>query len=63
MRVGVRLDEATPISGGLLFSVLTDPLPPVPGWKRSRQSHQTRGRDDRRGGGGGGKKFKGKKRR
>lgn len=63
MRVEVRLEEATPISGGLLFSVLTDPLPPLPGWRRGRQSKQgqgkqgPRGRDDR------GKKRNGKKRR
>ncbi|MEQ1707753.1 MAG: ribonuclease R [Terricaulis sp.] len=36
MRVEVRLEEATPISGGLLFSVLTDPQPPAPGWRKSR---------------------------
>jgi len=48
MRVEVRLEEATPISGGLVFSVLTDALPPAPGWRRSRPSQQ------RRGGGGGG---------
>jgi ribonuclease R len=34
MKVEVRLEEATPISGGLLFHVLTDPHPPQPGWKR-----------------------------
>ncbi|HRP09845.1 MAG TPA: ribonuclease R [Terricaulis sp.] len=45
MRVEVRLEEATPISGGLLFSVLSDPEPPAPGWKKSRQSRQ--GRDER----------------
>jgi ribonuclease R len=44
MRVEVRLEEATPISGGLLFSVLTDPQPPAPGWRKSRQSKQTGGR-------------------
>jgi ribonuclease R len=61
MRVEVRLEEATPISGGLVFAVLTDPLPPLPGWRKSRQSQQTRGRDrDHRGGG---KKRNGKKRR
>ncbi|HRE45125.1 MAG TPA: ribonuclease R, partial [Terricaulis sp.] len=36
MKVQVRLEEATPISGGLLFSVLSDPEPPAPGWKKSR---------------------------
>ncbi len=45
MRVEVRLEEATPISGGMLFSVLSDPEPPQPGWKKTRQSMQTRGRD------------------
>lgn len=48
-RIEVRLEEATPISGGLVFSVLTDPLPPAPGWRRSRQSKQGRGRDTKRG--------------
>ncbi len=43
MRVQVRLDEATPISGGLLFTVLTDPLEALPGWRKSRQSKQGRG--------------------
>jgi ribonuclease R len=55
MRVDVRLEEATPISGGLVFSVLTDPQPPAPGWRKSRQSKQ--GRDQR------GKKHGGKRRR
>ncbi|MGQ0533556.1 MAG: RNB domain-containing ribonuclease, partial [Caulobacteraceae bacterium] len=53
MRVEVRLEEATPISGGLVFSVLTDPLAPAPGWRKSRQSKQSnRGggkRDTKRG--------------
>jgi ribonuclease R len=59
MRVEVRLEEATPISGGLVFSVLTDPLPPQPGWRKTRQSEQgfRRDRDDRS------KKHRGKKRR
>jgi ribonuclease R len=61
MRVEVRLEEATPISGGLVFAVMTDPLSPAPGWKKSRQSQQgfrgNRDRDDR------GKKHRGKKRR
>ncbi len=47
MKVEVRLEEATPISGGLVFYVLSDPLPPAPGWRRSRQSNQSRGRDHR----------------
>ncbi|MFT3727060.1 MAG: ribonuclease R [Terricaulis sp.] len=45
MKVTVRLEEATPISGGLVFSVLTDPQPAQPGWRKARQSFQTRGRD------------------
>src|SRR5690606_552711 len=47
MKVEVRLEEATPISGGLVFSVLSDPEPPLPGWRKSRASRQTRGRPDR----------------
>jgi ribonuclease R len=57
MRVEVRLEEATPISGGLLFSVLSDPQPPAPGWKKTRQSTQGRGVDRNR------KPHRGKKRR
>lgn len=41
MRVEVRLEEATPISGGLVFSVLSDPEPPSPGWRRTRRSGQS----------------------
>jgi ribonuclease R len=48
MRVDVRLEEATPISGGLVFFVLSDPEPPAPGWKKARRSAQTRGFDPRR---------------
>ncbi|MGE0828931.1 MAG: ribonuclease R [Hyphomonadaceae bacterium] len=40
-RVEAKLEEATPISGGLLFKVLSDPLPPAAGWKRVRRSRQT----------------------
>ncbi len=36
MRVVVRLEEATPISGGLLFSVLTGAEPPAPGWRKNK---------------------------
>jgi len=46
MKVEVRLEEATPISGGLIFSVLSEPLAPAPGWK---------GRPRRGGSGGGGR--------
>jgi ribonuclease R len=61
MRVEVRLEEATPISGGMLFSVLTDPEPPAPGWRKSRKSKQSYGgQRDRTVSG---KKHRGKKRR
>jgi len=49
MRVLVRLQEATPISGGLLFEVLSDPLPPLPGWKRPARSGRGDHRPERRG--------------
>ncbi|MBL8538422.1 MAG: ribonuclease R [Hyphomonadaceae bacterium] len=48
MRVEVRLEEATPISGGLVFSVLSEPEPPSPGWRKTRQSRQGRDRGPRR---------------
>ena len=51
MRLEVELEEATPISGGLIFKVLTDPQPPLPGWRKSKQSRQTAGRDFRDRGG------------
>jgi ribonuclease R len=35
-RVEVRLEEATPVSGGLLFTVLTDALPRADGWRRPK---------------------------
>lgn len=60
MRVEVRLEEATPITGGLVFSLLSDPLPPIPGWRKSRPSKQ--GHRDGRGGGGGGKRDRDTKR-
>ncbi|HWA01864.1 MAG TPA: ribonuclease R [Caulobacterales bacterium] len=41
MRVEVRLEEATPVSGGLIFTVLTEPQPPQPGWRKARTSRQT----------------------
>ncbi|MBX3510769.1 MAG: ribonuclease R [Hyphomonadaceae bacterium] len=47
MRVEVRLEEATPISGGLIFTVLSDPEPPAPGWRKSRASKQARPTRDR----------------
>jgi ribonuclease R len=37
MRVGVRLEEATPISGGLVFSMQSDAQAPAPGWKKSHK--------------------------
>jgi ribonuclease R len=37
-KVRVRLEEATPISGGLLFEMLSDPLAPDPNWRRSRRA-------------------------
>jgi ribonuclease R len=40
MRVQVRLEEATPISGGLVFSVLSEPAPAAPGWRKARASRQ-----------------------
>ncbi|MGE0743009.1 MAG: ribonuclease R [Hyphomonadaceae bacterium] len=51
MKVEVRLEEATPISGGLVFSILSDALAPLPGWRKSRPSKQNRGgqRDTKRG--------------
>ncbi|MGE0046647.1 MAG: ribonuclease R [Hyphomonadaceae bacterium] len=39
-QVEVRLEEATPISGGLLFQVLSEPLPPAKDWRRTRRSRQ-----------------------
>ena len=56
MRVEVRLEEATPISGGLVFQMLTDALPSVPGWRKSRPSGQSQ-----RGGGGGKRERDGKR--
>ena len=38
-KVKVRLEEATPISGGLLFEMLSDPLPPDPTWRRTRRAN------------------------
>jgi ribonuclease R len=61
MRLTVRLEEATPISGGLLFKVLSEPAPAQPGWRKprqSRQTHSTQSRDRDRGG-----KHRGKRKR
>jgi ribonuclease R len=48
MNVVVRLEEAAPISGGLVFSVLTEPLAPAAGWKRTRRSKQNLRESSRR---------------
>jgi ribonuclease R len=40
MRVEVRLEEAAPVSGGLIFTMLSEPLAPAPGFKRVRKSKQ-----------------------
>ncbi len=42
-KVEVRLEEATPVSGGLLFSVESNPLAPAQNWRKAKQSRQTRG--------------------
>jgi ribonuclease R len=34
-RVRVALQEATPINGGLVFELLSEPLAPAPGWRKS----------------------------
>jgi len=52
MTVEVRLEEATPITGGLLFEMLSDPAPPDASAPRPRLGMRARG--DRRPGGGGG---------
>ncbi|WP_296598179.1 ribonuclease R [Phenylobacterium sp.] len=46
MTVQVRLEEATPITGGLLFEMLSDPAPPDPSAPRPRLGMRARG--DRR---------------
>jgi len=51
MTVEVRLEEATPITGGLLFEMLSDPAPPDASAPRPRLGMRARG--DRRPGGGG----------
>ncbi len=51
MSVEVRLREATPITGGLLFEMLSDPAAPDPTAPRPRLGARARG--DRRPGGGG----------
>jgi ribonuclease R len=41
--VEVRLREATPVTGGLLLEMLSDPEPPTPGERRPRaRSHPPR---------------------
>jgi ribonuclease R len=49
MAVQVRLTEATPVTGGLLFEMLSDPAPPDPSAPRPRLGMRARG--DRRTGG------------
>lgn len=39
--VEVRLVEAAPISGGLVFEMLSDPLEPVEGWRKSLRHSRT----------------------
>ena len=51
MQVRVMLKEATPITGGLVFEMLSDPAPPDPKAARPRLGMRARG--DRRPGGGG----------
>ncbi len=51
MTVEVRLEEATPITGGLLFEMLSEPAPPDKTAPRPRLGMRARG--DRRPGGGG----------
>ena len=45
-KVEVVLEEATPVSGGLIFSMQTEPEPAKPGLRKTRPSRQ-RARDDR----------------
>jgi ribonuclease R len=52
MTVQVRLTEATPVTGGLLFEMLSDPLPADPNAPRARLGMRARG--DRRPGRGSG---------
>ena len=47
-KVTVRLEEATPISGGLLFEMLSDPIPAPDGWRRTRQAQAPTQRNFRR---------------
>ena len=48
-RVKVRLAEATPISGGLLFDMLSPPMPAPPGWRKTRRAAGPPQRSFRRG--------------
>jgi ribonuclease R len=50
MSVRVRLREATPLTGGLLFDMLSEPAPADPNAPKARLGMRARG--DRRGGGG-----------
>ncbi|MBU6372846.1 MAG: ribonuclease R [Alphaproteobacteria bacterium] len=42
--VEVRLEDVAPVSGGLVFHMLSDPLPPAPGWTRSARGRSRGGR-------------------
>jgi ribonuclease R len=48
-RVKVRLAEATPISGGLLFDMISPPMPAPPGWRKTRRDSGPPQRSFRRG--------------
>lgn len=64
MRVQVELKEATPITGGLLFDMLSEPLPADPTAPRPRLGMRARAefRGPKRGGGAGKAPKKGKRR-
>jgi ribonuclease R len=62
MPVEVRLAEATPLTGGLLFEMLSEPMPADPNAPRPRlgvRARNDRGPHGSRGGGGSGGPFKG----
>jgi len=51
--VDVKLTEATPLTGGLLFEMLSEPMPADPNAARPRLGVRRRGGPPPRGGGGG----------
>ncbi|HYG28466.1 MAG TPA: ribonuclease R [Caulobacteraceae bacterium] len=53
MTVDVKLTEATPLTGGLLFEMLSEPMPADPNAARPRLGVRRRGGPPPRGGGGG----------